>query len=100
MASLHTGSDELVYIQTDKVSVTIKGPASHPHNQGAEHNEKESFLKVFCDESYEINLKGDAELVSEQVIGTACLGEYRTLPLFYEQQRYEIVIEMKSVCPT
>ena len=46
MASLHTGSDELVYIQTDKVSVTIKGPASHPHNQGAEHNEKESFLKV------------------------------------------------------
>ena len=51
MASLHTGSDELVYIQTDKVSVTIKGPASHPHNQGAEHLEKESFLKVFCDES-------------------------------------------------
>ena len=64
MASLHTGSDELVYIKTDKVSVTIKGSPSHPHNQGAEHPEKESFLKVFCDESYEINLKGGAELVS------------------------------------
>ena len=99
MASLHTGSDELVYIQTDKVSVTIKGPASHPHNQGAEHSEKESFLKVFCDESYEINLKGDAELVSKQVIGTACLGEYRTVPLFYEQQRYEIVIESFGSSP-
>lgn len=99
MASLHTGSDELVYIQTDKVSVTIKGPASHPHNQGAEHLEKESFLKVFCDESYEINLKGDTELVSKQVIGTACLGEYRTVPLFYEQQRYEIVIESFSSSP-
>ena len=93
MASLHTGSDELVYIQTDKVSVTIKGQASHPNTQGAEYSEKESFLKVFCDEVYEINLKGDAEPVSEQVIGNACLGEYRTVPIFYEQQRYEIVIE-------
>lgn len=93
MASLHTGSDELVYIQTGKVSVTIKGRASHPNAQGAEHSEKESFLKVFCDENYEINLKGDAEPVSERVIGNACLGEYRTVPIFYEQQRYEIVIE-------
>ncbi|WP_278886083.1 restriction endonuclease-like protein [Ruthenibacterium lactatiformans] len=93
MASLHTGSDELVYIQTDKVSVTIKGQASHPNTQGSERTEKESFLKVFCDENYEINLKGDAEPVSEQVIGNACLGEYRTVPIFYEQQRYEIVIE-------
>lgn len=99
MASLHTGSDELVYIQTDKVSVTIKGLASHPHNQGAEHSEKESFLKVFCDEPYEINLKGDAEIVSKQVIGAACLGEYRTVPLFYEQQRYEIVIESFGSSP-
>lgn len=93
MASLHTGSDELVYIQTDKVSVTIKGQASHPNNQGAEYSEKDSFLKVLCNGFYEINLKGDAELVSRQVIGTAYLGEYRTVPLFYEQQRYEIVIE-------
>ncbi len=93
MASLHTGSDELVYIQTGKVSVTIKGQASHPNIQGAEHKEKESTIKVFCDESYEINLKGDAEPVAEQVIGNACLGEYRTVPIFYEQQRYEIVIE-------
>lgn len=93
MASLHTGSDELVYIQTDKVSVTIKGQASHLNTQGVERTEKESFLKVFCDESYEIHLKGDAEPVSEQVIGNAYLGEYKTVPIFYEQQRYEIVIE-------
>lgn len=93
MASPHTGSDELVYLQTEKVSVTIKGQASHPNIQGTEHQEKESFLKVFCDERYEINLRGGAEPVSEQVIGNACLGEYRTVPLFYEQQRYEIVIE-------
>lgn len=93
MASLHTGSDELVYIQTDKVSVTIKGQASHPNTRGAEHTEKGSCLKVFCDGSYEINLKGDVAPISERVIGNAYLGEYSTVPIFYEQQRYEIVIE-------
>lgn len=93
MASLHTGSDELVYIRTDQVSVTIKGQASHPNHQGVERSEKESLLRVFCDEPFEINLRGDAEPASTQVTGNACLGEYRTVPLFYEQQRYEIVIE-------
>lgn len=93
MASLHTGSDELIYIQTEKVSVTIKGQASHPKMQGAEHREKESKLKVFCDENYEIHLKGDAEPVSEVVFGNSCYGEYITVPIFYEQQRYEIIIE-------
>lgn len=98
MDSLRTGSDELVYIQTDKVSVTMKGQASHPNTQGTEYRVKESFLKVFCDEIYEINLIGDAEPVLEQVIGNACLGEYRTVPIFYEQQRYEIVIESLGDC--
>lgn len=89
MASLPTGSDELVYIQTDQVSVTIKGRASHPNHQGAERSEKESSLKVFCDEPFEINLKGDAEPAATRVTGNACLGEYRTVPLFYEQRRYD-----------
>ena len=99
MVSLHTGSDELVYIQTDKVSVTIKGQASHPNIQGAEYQEKESTLKVFCDENYEISLTEDAEPVSEQIIGNAYLGEYRTVPIFYEQQQYEIIIESLSDKP-
>lgn len=93
MASLHTGSDELLYIQTEKISVTIKGQASHPNTQGVEYSEKDSLLKIFCDETFEITLKGDNEPVSEQVIGNSCRGEYQTIPIFYEQQRYEIIIE-------
>ena len=93
MASLPIGSDELLYIQTEKLSVTIKGQASHPNNQGAEYTQKDSLLKVFCDETFEITLKGDDEPVSEQVIGNSCRGEYQTVPIFYEQQRYEIIIE-------
>ena len=37
MDLLPTGSDELVYIQTDKVNLTIKGPAAHPSFQGIEY---------------------------------------------------------------
>ena len=93
MDSLHTGSDELVFIQTDKVSMTIKGQASHPIVHNAEYPDKEATLKVFCDSVCEIELKGDAEPVSERVIGLSFLGEYRTIPFFFEQQRYEIIIE-------
>lgn len=93
MDSLHTGSDELVFIQTEKVSMTIKGQASHPIVHNAEYPEKEATLKVFCDSVCEIELKGDAEPVSERVIGLSFLGEYRTIPFFFEQQRYEIIIE-------
>ena len=60
MDSLHTGSDELVYIQTDKVNVTIKGPAAHPNNQGVEYQEGDSAFKVYCCEMYDISLKGCA----------------------------------------
>ena len=38
MDSLHTGSDELVYIQTDKVSVTIKGQATHRSYEASPSN--------------------------------------------------------------
>ena len=93
MDSLHTGSDELVYIQTEKVSIVIKGQASHPNVQGAEYQEKDSVFKVFCDDPYELNLKGEVLPVPQIGSGSAFLGVYPTIPIFYEQQRYEIIIE-------
>ena len=36
MDSQLTGSNELLYVQTEKVSVTIKGKATHPNFQGIE----------------------------------------------------------------
>ncbi len=99
MDSLRTGSDELVYIQTDKVSVTIKGPASHPDQQGAEYTQKDSLLKVYCSEEFEISLKGEPGTVAHYWTGHLCAREYRTAPVFYEQQRYEIVIESMSGDP-
>ena len=45
----HTGSNELIYIQTDKVSLVIKGRASHPIFQEKEAANGQSTLKVFCE---------------------------------------------------
>lgn len=93
MASLPTGSDELVYIQTEKVSLTIKGPASHPGFQGVEYREGDSRLKVICNDAFECQLR-ETEATGAVVNGTgSCVGVYSIVPMFYEQQRYEIIIE-------
>ena len=93
MDLLPTGSDELVYIRTDKVNLTIKGPAAHPSFQGVEYRDGDSVFKLSCSEEYELSLKGCADAGAGMVVGSVCSGIYTVSPLFYEQQRYEIVIE-------
>ncbi|MCR5090778.1 MAG: restriction endonuclease-like protein [Oscillospiraceae bacterium] len=93
MDLLPTGSDELVYIRTDKVNLTIKGPAAHPSFQGVEYREGDSEFKLSCSEEYELSLKGCADAGATMVVGSVFSGIYPVAPLFYEQQRYEIVIE-------
>ena len=93
MDSLLTGSDELVYIQTEKVNLTIKGSATHPSFQSVEYRDGDSIFKVSCNEEYELSLRGCSNVNAEMVVGYAYTGIYPVLPLFYEQQRYEIIIE-------
>ena len=92
MDSLHTGSDELVYIQTEKVSVTIKGQATHPSFQGVEYTEGDSTFKVFCNDQFDCKLKGQDTAGAIIYSGTFS-GIYTVAPLFFEQQQYEIIIE-------
>ncbi len=89
----HTGSDELVYVRTQSFALTVKGPAFHPSFPGVELKEKESELEAVCTEDFDIALAGDAETVSSQSLGNTYSGKYRLNPIFFEQQRYEIVIE-------
>lgn len=86
-------SKNLVYIQTDLLTMTIKGVASHPAFPETIFKEKESTLNVFCDAPYEIFISGDVEEVHVKNIGKASCGMYKMYPLFFEQQCYEIVIE-------
>lgn len=84
---------ELVYLQTDSVALTIKGSASHPSFPGISIQEKEASLSISCDEAYEYHFAGNAEEISRQNLAHAFLGQYALQPIFFEQQRYEIVIE-------
>ena len=93
MDSQLTGSNELLYVQTEKVSVTIKGKATHPNFQGIEYKTGDSSIKVHCVDDFYVTLRdGDVPQFSSKS-GEISTGIYSTYPIFYEQQQYEIVIE-------
>ena len=93
MDSQLTGSNELLYVQTEKVSVTIKGKATHPNFQGIEHKNGDSSIKVNCVDDFQMTLRdGDVPRFSSRN-GEISTGIYSIYPMFYEQQQYEIVIE-------
>lgn len=96
MDSLHTGFEELVYIQTEKVSLTIKGPVTHPSFQGITFNEGNSTIRVSCSDDYQLSLKGQDVPGTKMVSGSVWSGIYTVLPLFFEQQRYELIIEAED----
>ena len=98
MALLPTGSDELLYIRTDKVNVTIKGAASHPSFQGIEYSEGDSELRVSCDDPFDCTLKGQAATGVMTNGRGSWTGRYVTAPIFFEQQRYELIIEAAEGC--
>lgn len=93
MDSQLTGSNELLYVQTEKVSVTIKGKATHPNFQGIEYKSGDSSIKVHCVDDFQIALRdGEVPQFSSRN-GEISTGIYSIYPMFYEQQQYEIVIE-------
>lgn len=88
----HTGSEgELVYCSTPCLSVTIKGAeASHPL---VKCDQKEATLRIVCDDDYEVALSGEAEMAYSQYLGKAYSSEFRSIPVFFEQKRYELIVE-------
>ena len=92
MASHHTGSNELIDVQTDKVNIIIKGPSSPPKLINRTHGSCDSEFKVFCDDDFELILNGTVLLPTATHNGS-CMGLYQISPLFFEQQRYELIIE-------
>ena len=93
MDSPHTGSEELVYIQTDKITVIIKGSLSGPIACVTGSSAGDSVFKVFCCESYELSLNKNADLTTIAGGADANYGVYSVNPLFFEQERYELIIE-------
>ncbi len=96
MDSRRTGSNELLFIQTDKVSVSIKGQVDQIERLKRNNRTNQSELKVYCVESFQATLypnwQEDVEADSKN--SAALMMHYD--PLFFEQERYELVIESKD----
>lgn len=95
MDSHRIGSRELLNIETPSIVITIKGSDSIPL-YGSNNEEPVSMLKVVCDDDYDISIHNSSAPITAKFSGRSYVGEYMIIPLFYEQQRYEIVIEAKD----
>lgn len=93
MALRHIGSNELLCVQNKKVSVIIKGKAVHPNFEGIEYTDRDSTLKVYCIENFEVSIKNLNDRQFSVKNNKVFSGIYSVYPMFYEQQQYEILIE-------
>lgn len=100
MDILPTGSnrDELIYIETECISFTIKGKAVHPRIDSVISASEFSKIRVLCRDQFIIEEKGrridDANRLKTQNLFH--LAEYKINPMFYEQQNYEVIVESSS----
>ena len=90
----HIGSEQLVYIQTDKVSLTIKGvvPADERNPAIGRHADQASF-KLFCNDCCEAIFYGNLTKYRLENGKQNYFEVHNGVPLFFEQRNYEIVIE-------
>ena len=89
MDSLHIGSKNILSVETGDVTVIIKGNTSHKYS----HNKDESSEK--CSSIFiRTNRDFSVSIFDQQLSSTDNIIE--TEPLFFEQQKYEIVIDGKD----
>ena len=87
---------ELVYIETQKFDLIIKGKPYHPKAEVLNKSKSNSSISVVCKESYNIDIAHSVK----DFLGVSSVSKsksiYRTIPLFYENQYYEFIIENKG----
>ena len=94
MVLLRTGSEDLLLIlQTESLSITLKGPSTHPEYPGIHHDKKEATVRVNSREDFSLALSGNAGMVSSVCTERSFQATYAVSPLFFEQQQYELFVE-------
>lgn len=89
-----TGSeDELLFLQTESLTITLKGSSSHPDYPGVHNDKQEATVRVKSREDFSISLPGDAGTASSICTERFYLGVFTVHPLFFEQQQYELFVE-------
>ena len=89
-----TGSeDELIFLQTSSLTITLKGPSSHPDIPGVHYDKKSAAVRVKSPEDFSISLPGEAGTVDSICAEKSYYGTFEVQPLFFEQQTYELFVE-------
>ena len=89
-----TGSkDELLFLQLKSLTITLKGPSSHPDFPGVYYDKKSASIRVHSPEDFSISLPADAVMVDSICTENNYYGSFEVYPLFFEQQTYELFVE-------
>ena len=90
----HTGSkDELLFLQSESLTVTLKGPSSHPDFPGVHYDKKSASIRVHSSEDFSISLPAGSGTVDSVCAEKNYYGTFEVYPLFFEQQTYELFVE-------
>lgn len=93
MVLLPTGSEtKILEVKTTKAHVIIKSKKSQPFFRHEHSIEHDSTIIFFGDEIEEIRLKDCNNITPLDTNNNYCIG-YNTIPLFFEQHDYEIIIK-------
>ena len=75
-----TGSeDELLFWQSESLTITLKGPSSHPDYPGVHYDQKSATIRVRSPEDFSISLPGDAGTLDSLQKGIRCLSGMKTM---------------------
>lgn len=89
-----TGSeDELLFLQSKSLTITLKGPSSHPDFPGVKYDEKKASIQVKSFEDFDLSLPAGAGTVSSVCASRSFFGAFSLCPIFFEQQAYELFVE-------
>lgn len=95
MALPRIGSDELLYIETEKLSLTIKGKHGHPKLQELAGDQLADLI-INCRDLYGIINVSGQNVDDVQQNGKSYTAVVKTTPMFYEQSNYHLTISARD----
>lgn len=87
--------EELIYVSTEKIDFTIIGKPCHPKAEALNKSCEVSYLSIKCTDDFSADI---IFLPQENVNDSINKKEvkYKTIPLFFENQNYQLIIENKE----
>ena len=95
MALPRIGSDELLHIETDKVSLTFKGKIGHHKIKGRVEDQKAK-LVITCSDIFQGTVNDSSIIENIKQDKKTYASTVATIPMFYEQSNYHLTIVARN----